>query len=228
MFPLDFLIGIGSESSMISRYCAGGRQMKERPKETRDGRIRAAREFAQTHDPDPQHAFQVCKNSLALFDALMDLHGLGQDERFLLEAAALMHDTGYENQPMQHHKGSRDMVMAANLEGYSARELTMVACIARYHRKGSPKPSHKGYKDLDKDDRQRVRKLAGILRVADGLDRCHASSAAVLRAEITPPIVRIYIRQRINSPTDIEFGLRKADLFETAFGLKLEIIPERP
>ena len=202
--------------------------MKKRTTKRRDAQTEAAREFAQAHDPDPEHAFQVCKNSLALFDALEDLHGLGKEERFLLEAAALMHDTGYEKCPMQHHKGSRDLILASNLEGFSSRELAMVACIARYHRKGPPQPSHKAYGDLEKADRETVRRLAAILRVADGLDRCHMQSFGSLRAKQSHDRVSLYVRQRACNPTDIETAIRKGDLFEEVFGVKLEIVSEEP
>jgi len=202
--------------------------MKTRTTKRRDAQIRAAREFGQAHDPDPEHAFQVCKNSLTLFDALKDLHGLGKEERFLLEAAALMHDTGYENRPMQHHKGSRDLILASNLEGFSSRELAMVACIARYHRKGPPQPSHKPYGDLEKADRETVRRLAAILRVADGLDRCHMQSFGSLKARQSHDRVSLHVRQRVHNPTDIETAIRKGDLFEEVFEVKLEIVLEEP
>ncbi len=188
--------------------------------------IKAAKAFMRAHDPDPDHALHVCRNSLALFDAFQDLHGLGKHERFLLEAAALMHDTGYANRPMQHHKGSRDLILASGLEGFSSRELAMVACIARYHRKGDPKPSHSGYKALGKDDQETVMKLAAILRVGDGLDRSHSGLTTLLRVEHTHRLAILYVHNNTSSGIDVDTAKRKAVLFERVYDIELEISSE--
>ena len=200
--------------------------MKERPTIQRSASIKAAKAFMHAHDPDPDHALHVCRNSLALFDAFQDLHGLGKHERFLLEAAALMHDTGYANRPMQHHKGSRDLILASDLDGFSSRELAIVACIARYHRKGDPKPSHSGYKELEKNDQETVTKLAAILRVGDGLDRTHSGLTTLFRVEQTHKSAILYVRQNISSGIDVATAKGKATLFERVYDLKLEIRSE--
>ena len=197
--------------------------MKNRSKRLSDPRIVAAKALAETHDPDPAHAFQVSKNSLVLFDALRGLHGLGDRERVLLHAAALMHDTGYENRPFQHHKGSRDLILASALEGFSPKERVIIACVARYHRKAGPAPSHKVYCDLDEASRVVVNKLAALLRVADGLDRSHAESAESLKVMHARGTIRLKVRQRTPNPVDLATGTRKADLFEAVFGMKIEI-----
>lgn len=45
------------------------------------------------------HARHVAKLALELFDQLSALHGLGDHEREMLEAAALLHDAGYHIAP---------------------------------------------------------------------------------------------------------------------------------
>jgi len=191
-----------------------------------DRALESVRAFAQAHDPDPAHSAQVCDRSVDLFDALANLHGLGQRERLLLKAAALMHDTGYDTDPMQHHKGSRDLILDAKLDGFTRREVMMMACVARYHRKGDPDPAHKVYRDLNEEEQSAVAKLAAILRVADGLDRSHEMSAKALRVERRGDTVRVYVQQRAPNPIDISVGMRKSALFEKVFAVKLEIIAE--
>lgn len=193
---------------------------------TEDKGILSARGFAENHDPDLDHAFQVTESGLALFDCTRDLHGLGDREQRLLHAAALMHDTGYETQPMKHHKGSRDMILGSKMGGFSMQELMMVACIARYHRKSDPDKSHKVYRDLDSEAQSVVERLAAILRVADGLDRSHLMSAGSLRVEREGNTLRLYVKQRHDNPTDVFGAMRKRGLFEKVFGVELEIIPE--
>ena len=54
--------------------------------------------------------------------------------------------------------------------GLSEKELLLVGLVARYHRRASPKASHQGYGNLDRNNRVAVAKMAAILRIADALD----------------------------------------------------------
>jgi exopolyphosphatase/guanosine-5'-triphosphate,3'-diphosphate pyrophosphatase len=137
-----------------------------------------------------------------------------------------LHDTGYSNRPAQHHKGSRDLIVASDIEGFSRRELAVIACVARYHRKALPAKSHSVYADLDAADQALVRKLAAILRIADGLDRSHCASVESISVTQERGVVRIGVKQRAPHPVDIETAVRKGDLFEQTFGVKLEVCAE--
>ena len=119
------------------------------------------------------------------------------------------------------------MILAAGITDFSPHDLAVIACIARYHRKGLPDPSHKVYRDLDSPSQLLVDRLAAILRIADGLDRSHAGSARAIRVTQSRGTVSIHVRQEPPSPTDIEAARKKADLFEQAFGVKVEIIPSQ-
>jgi exopolyphosphatase/guanosine-5'-triphosphate,3'-diphosphate pyrophosphatase len=110
---------------------------------------------------------------LSLFDQTSALHGLGPAERGLLEVAGLLHDVGYAVAQSAHHKHSLYLIRNADLDGFSARERDLVANIARYHRKALPADRHAEYMALDDDDRTLVRRLAALLRLADGLDADH-------------------------------------------------------
>ena len=190
----------------------------------RDAAIQAARAFAEAHDPDLDHAVQVAHNSLALFDATHELHDLGDWERTLLHATALMHDTGYENRPDKHHKGSRDLILESDLAEFSRRELMMIACVARYHRKAEPLPGHAVYRDLAPADQTIVEQLAALIRIADGLDRTHAGAMQGVRLQRTGGGVCFHVKQQRPSETDIWGGMRKRALFERVFGVTVEIV----
>lgn len=188
--------------------------------------IEAAQVFAAEHDPDPEHAHQVCRNALCLFDQLCEMHGLGAIDRVLLHTAALLHDTGYGTDASKHNKASRDLILSAELPGISVREQMVIACIARYHSGGPPNSAHKVYRDLKPRERKSVVRLAALLRIADGLDRSHAASAKAIRIERDSTLVRIHVRQSCANPDDIAAGLRKGRLFETVFGVTLDIVGE--
>ena len=188
-----------------------------------DAGLRAVCGIARELDPDPEHVFQVCRNAEALYGATEKLHGLGAHELRILCAAALLHDIGHTVDVIGHHKHSRDLILKLELNDFSKRERRIVACVARYHRKAHPKPSHAVYEDLVKSDQKLVRKLAGILRIADGLDRCHNATCKSIEAEVSDGTLTLRVAQRRNSPTDIWGAQRKQGLFEEVFGLRVQI-----
>jgi len=53
--------------------------------------------------------------------------------------------------------------------------------VARYHRKSALRKKHPEFAELQRDDQRRVRVLAGILRVAVGLDRNHGRRVTGVR-----------------------------------------------
>jgi exopolyphosphatase/guanosine-5'-triphosphate,3'-diphosphate pyrophosphatase len=64
---------------------------------------------------------------------------------------------------------------AEYLTGFTDDEIEVIAQVARYHRRAVPSVDrHPPFAALDEDDRHRVRALAGVLRIAIGLDRGHA------------------------------------------------------
>lgn len=188
--------------------------------------IEAVRMMANELDIEPSHAFQVCKTALSLFDQTGMLHKLGAHERDLLEAAALLHDTGYHIGVQKHHKHSRDIIMGQELPGFDETERKIIACIARYHRKAEPRPEHTLFGTLETAGQEVVLRLAAILRVADGLDRLHIASAQSIRVEHDESLVRIIVEQRRPCPTDLWGGQRKCGLFERVFNLRVELIAD--
>ncbi|MCP4644165.1 MAG: HD domain-containing protein [bacterium] len=189
-----------------------------------EAELRAAKALALAADPDPKHALHVCALSLDLFDETASLHGLGEAERRLLGVAALLHDTGWETRPECHHKGSRDFVLGANIEGLSEHERQVAACVARYHRKAHPKPTHKIYRDLSPQRQRTVTLLAGMLRIADGLDRSHRAATERITARHTSGALHLIVTQRDANTTDIWGANRKSGLFAEALGLSVEIV----
>ena len=124
---------------------------------------------------EPQHMRQVAKLAVLLFDKLTPLHRLCDEDRFLLEAAAIVHDVGFPQDEAKHHKRSFSLIMSHTFPGVTPLQQKIIALLARYHRKAEPKMKHKAFASLSDEERMRVEKLAAILRIADGLDRSHTS-----------------------------------------------------
>ena len=139
-----------------------------------DVRRRSTLELAERCSYYAEHSNQVARLALALFDQTRGIHRLSDREREWLEYAALLHDIGGHISYSGHHKHSYYLIKNGDLRGFHPDEIEVMALVARYHRRGTPKRSHDEYARLPASLRRTVRTLASILRVAESLDRSHA------------------------------------------------------
>lgn len=183
-------------------------------------------------DPDPEHAFRTADLATQLFDRTARLHGLGRFEREILFSSAVVHNVGLFISHSSHHKHTYYVVRnSEHLTGFSEHEIELMALVARYHRKSHPSPKHAEFGHLSERDQYIVTVLAGLLRVAIGLDRRHAG---VVRA------VRVYVEdgesltiEPVGDPgvdLDIEIygATDRSSLLAKAFGLEVFIRQPEP
>jgi exopolyphosphatase/guanosine-5'-triphosphate,3'-diphosphate pyrophosphatase len=124
--------------------------------------------------------------ALQLFEQLGETLGCGPEEQLLLEAASLLHDVGQLVSYPKHHKHSYSLITHAERLGLAPRERGLVALISRYHRRTGPRRKHPELAALPPDDQEIVRRVSGILRVADGLDRGHSAAVETVTATLDP------------------------------------------
>lgn len=167
------------------------------------------------------HALQVASFSEKIFDHLAADYGLSRHHRTLLSAAALLHDIGYHIAQDSHHKHSLYLIKHSELTGFSEAEREVIANIARYHRGALPKERHEDYGALGEQDRETVRRLGAILRVADAFDRSHDASVGDLKCEREGDHLHIQLRSAHSCHKEIWAAEQKRDMFEQAFGLRL-------
>ena len=136
-----------------------------------DVRRRSAMELAERCHWEGDHARQVARTALALFDQTQHLHGLADREREWLEHATLLHDIGNHISYERHHRHSYYLIKNGDLRGFEPDEIEVIALAAGYHRRGTPKRTHEAFADLAPALRRTVRLLAAFLRVAETLDR---------------------------------------------------------
>ena len=134
---------------------------------------------------DEAHGRVVALFALQLFDDLGALHGLGPRVRILLLAAALLHDIGDFVRYEGHHKHSFYIIAHSDVMGVTPSERSIVANVARYHRKSPPSVEHENFRDLGREDRIKVKMMASILRLADALDREHRRVVSGVRARVS-------------------------------------------
>jgi exopolyphosphatase/guanosine-5'-triphosphate,3'-diphosphate pyrophosphatase len=190
-----------------------------------DVRRRSSVELAERCNYYAEHAQQVVRLALALFDQTRATHGLTDREREWLEFAALMHDIGALISFARHHRHSYYLIKNGDLRGFHPVEIEVIALVTRYHRRGTPRKSHQEFAQLRASLRRTVRTLASILRVAESLDRSHAQviSALELRDRGQDFLLQLY------APADAELEVwatnRYLQPFEELLGkpVRLEV-----
>ncbi|MBT8043799.1 MAG: HD domain-containing protein [Verrucomicrobiae bacterium] len=185
--------------------------------------LRSAESLSRKYRVHRSHSKQVTRLCEQLFEATTELHLLGEHDSLLLQCAAILHECGNFISARAHHKHSHYIILNSEIFGLGQKDLSIVALVARYHRKSGPKPTHVGYRDLSSDDRMRISKLAAILRIADALDRSHSSRIA----DVEVTIDRQKLNINLHGITDISverMAMRsKADLFQDIYGLGVAI-----
>jgi exopolyphosphatase/guanosine-5'-triphosphate,3'-diphosphate pyrophosphatase len=168
------------------------------------------------------HARQVAKLSLEVFDATAASLGLDASDRELLEFAALLHDIGEHVASSGHHKHGAYLVQNGQLRGFAPDEVQLLAAVVRWHRRGEPRVSDE-FPLLDSAAIERVRALAAILRVADGLDRSRSQNVTGLDVMVTPSLVLLRVSALDDAELEIWGARRKRVLLERVLDRELEL-----
>jgi exopolyphosphatase/guanosine-5'-triphosphate,3'-diphosphate pyrophosphatase len=187
-------------------------------REVADPRRRSILDLGRRSDWHQSHSQHVAKLALQMFDSLRSLHGLGRRERELIEYGTLLHDIGWHISPDGHHKHSAYLIEHGALKGFEPEEISIIAQIARYHRKSKPKVAHKPFELLSARGQKTVRVGAAILRIADSLDRTHGAAVSNVRLRVGKRRVLLYITARGDVEMEIWAARRKMDLFTDVFG----------
>jgi exopolyphosphatase/guanosine-5'-triphosphate,3'-diphosphate pyrophosphatase len=153
--------------------------------------MRSVRMLAERCDDRPEHSEHVARIAVNLFDQLAGELKLDASTRRLLEAAGLLANVGVVVSHSKHHLHSYYVIRNSELVGLTDREIELIAQVARYHRKGLPKSDHAEFAALSTDDQHLVRALAGILRIAIGLDRTQDGRVKNVKAEVSDDAVEI-------------------------------------
>jgi exopolyphosphatase/guanosine-5'-triphosphate,3'-diphosphate pyrophosphatase len=187
-----------------------------------DVRSFSVRNRARQYPQPGGHVLQVRELAGRLFDGLAPLHGMSDAERDLLDAAATLHDSGTLLHYYRHEKHGAYMLTAAPLDGYTHRELALLALLVRYHRRGNPRLG--SYAPLAQPgDKRRLRQLTTCLRLAESLERSRAGRVRDIEIEVgaKKAVLRLLADEE---PTIELWEAQKHDsLFRRAFGRRLEL-----
>ena len=213
------------EGLLLDRFSRRDRSRDDGLHHLSDLRRSSVLALARSYHEDLNHAEHATDLALELFDETGDAHGLGIVDSEVLEAAGLLHNIGRFVAHSSHHKHSYYLIRhSERLAGFTEGELELIALVARYHRKREPVPSHREYTALSKQDRYRVRVLAGLLRVGIALDRTYRRAVERVHASVEDGIVRVDVEAAEGIDVDIELftARRNADLLAKTLGRSVE------
>ena len=163
------------------------------------------------------HAEHVAKLGLMIFDGMRSIHRLGKTERELIEYGCMLHDIGWHISPDDHHKHSMYLINHGALQGFVPEEISIIAQIARYHRKSEPKVEHEPFAELSNAGKKTVRIGAAILRIADALDRTHCQAVSAVKVRAGKDRVKLTVEARGDTQMELWAARKKRDMFSDVF-----------
>lgn len=169
--------------------------------------------------------------SLLLLRALNSVQLAHLTDEDLLEYGAMLHNVGMSIAHAGHHKHGMYIIQNTDvLLGFSTREISILAALARYHRKSFPSKNHPEFLALAEEDRARVKLFAGILRIAIGLSRARQGAIRQITAKRNARSLQLIVhvsKNRFRATPDLSYALNSAeirkDLLEDTLKMKIEM-----
>lgn len=183
----------------------------------------SALHLGEKYQLDAEHGGVVAELATQIFDQTAALHGLGAEERLVLEVAALLHDIGYYVNAIDHDRHGHYLLENSFLFGLGERQQAVVAQIVRYHRKTAPTLEHPQFKALPPRDRLLVTKLCALLRLADGIDTGHTGRVRRVFAQGAKSRWTLALEGEGDLALEKWTLTKRRGLFQDVFGVELAI-----
>jgi exopolyphosphatase / guanosine-5'-triphosphate,3'-diphosphate pyrophosphatase len=219
--PEITLCDLSLREGLVLDYIARHRKQIVQADRYPDVRRRSVFELAERCNYWPEHAQQIARLSIALFDQTRAIHGLTDREREWLEYAAVLHDIGVHISYESHHKHSYYLIKNGDLRGFDPEEIEVMALVARYHRQATPKKRHDGFSEFGRKRRRTIRTLAAILRLAESLDRSHQQTVAAVELHDRGDDGLLQIRSSGDAELEVWAAARHVAPFERVIGKPL-------
>jgi exopolyphosphatase/guanosine-5'-triphosphate,3'-diphosphate pyrophosphatase len=217
------LCDLSLREGLILDYIAKHRKEIVQADRIPDIRRRSIVELAERCNYWPDHAQQVARLALALFDQTRAIHALTDKEREWLEFGALLHDIGVHISYEKHHKHSYYLIKNGDLRGFEPQEIDVLALLTRYHRQATPKRKHGEFSALPKPARRAVKVLSAILRLAESLDRSHSQVITGIDLHDRGDDALLQVRTSGEAELESWAATRHAAPFEKLIGKPLHI-----
>jgi exopolyphosphatase / guanosine-5'-triphosphate,3'-diphosphate pyrophosphatase len=181
--------------------------------------LSSCRHLASRFEVDRRHTEFVEKAALRIFDETSHLHGLPERSRLLLQAAAILHDSGKYINLAKHSIRSHDILKANEIIGLQSGEQDILAWTARMH-SGKSAVNERNFLELSPEDQLQSIKLAALLRLADALDYGHKQKVGEFTVYLNDSELVISVAPRRDMTLEIWSFDNKAKLFLDVFGVQ--------
>jgi exopolyphosphatase/guanosine-5'-triphosphate,3'-diphosphate pyrophosphatase len=166
------------------------------------------------HEPDVEHAGRVAQHALAIHDGLVAAEAIpsSPNDRRLLEAAAMLHDIGRAIGFDNRHKHARYLILDEGLPGFLRDDMEDIAQIVRYIPKGTPEAD------------TRVELLAGVLRIAEQLERTRGGDVEDVSLQCGKKGVRIHVEAPASATVGVWSAAQATKLLAHALGRDVTVV----
>jgi exopolyphosphatase/guanosine-5'-triphosphate,3'-diphosphate pyrophosphatase len=118
----------------------------------------------------------------------------------------------------KHHKHAAYLIRNGDLQAFRAREIEVIALIARYHRRSAPSKRHRRFRKLPSDWRRVVCVGSALLRVADGLDRTNCSVIVDVACRVRSDEIELLVENRGDAELELWSARSRGKLLERVLG----------
>lgn len=163
------------------------------------------------------HPRKVADLAVSLFDQTHELHGYGDRERSYLRASAMLHDIGHVLSESQHEEYTYEAIMRFPFSSVSDAEREIIANIACLHRQPYARMKFDHLARLSGAHQLLVKRLAALLRIADGLDESGRRVVQEIRCYEELGVIYLDLHAVAKALPERAAALRKADMFERVY-----------
>ena len=142
-------------------------------------------ELCKKYRNEDAHSRHVAGMALALWDVAHSVLGLPEKLRPLLNAAALLHDIGYDRNPDDHQAESARLILRHGAATLTDEQAKVVAGAVLLHKRDF-EASCADPLFGDPETAASAKVIGAILRIADGLDCCHCQNAKIHTVHAAP------------------------------------------
>lgn len=208
----------GLLAQMAAEYDEHTRSHRQLESDRQDVLLKTAKRYR----VDLANAMQVRKLALSLFDQTRRMHGLDDECREWIAAAAMLYEAGMYINPVGLHRHAYYVISRSELFGFTPLQRTIIATVARFQGNSKPQLRDRLIKVLPAQMRSDVIKATAILRVARALNQGRRSAVQSLRASGRNSEVIIAVKAgRGGADLELWAGKKEVPYFREVFGREL-------
>lgn len=191
-------------------------------------------EIVKKYGVDKEHLETVSRLSLLIFKKIKNIflrlqNYDNENDLNLLKIGAILHDIGIKFEDiynLPHNKAGATFILDNKPDEIKEEDLSVLACLIRYHRKSFPDEHHLPYKKLNQKEKAKVNYLGAIIRLADAFDSMHIDlieDFEIKYDENVNILTFIFTKNIMLNTSLLKTIERKKDFFEAVYRTKIEL-----